>query len=133
MPVLEPSLSKNRHNSAFSVPLPRSETIDERPIVTEKNPQSVHYVMSNLKNIYKPRDKTEENKTVEEEEEKAGGGGGEEEGKEGKDGKKCKDLRALIGLELVVDYVKQESDASEDEEQIAPDQVIEDHSVCIKE
>ncbi|KAL0276994.1 UNVERIFIED_CONTAM: hypothetical protein PYX00_004433 [Menopon gallinae] len=98
MTALEPSLSRNRHKSAFSVPPPRVAR-EEEP-VPKRSPHSVHYLMSNLKNIYKPKDGKRE------------GENGEEDG-----AKKCKDLRALIGLELVVDYVKQESDGSDDEEQ----------------
>lgn len=94
----EPSLSRNRHKSAFSVPPPRIDREDEP--IRKRSPHSVHYLMSNLKNIYKPMNGKRE------------GENGEEDGT-----KKCKDLRALIGLELVVDYVKQESDGSEDEEQ----------------
>ncbi|XP_054287056.1 uncharacterized protein LOC129002946 [Macrosteles quadrilineatus] len=89
------NLSFRKHNSAFSVPQPR----DQPERKCEKSPCGTNYVLNNLDKIYKDvktkqeigekeKDKDEEELTPEE--------------------KKVRDLRALIGLELVVDYVKQE-------------------------
>lgn len=82
-----------RYISAFSVPTTRNSTHFPKGRI-KKNSQNVHYVVSSLKSIYKTLDEKEnkELKKIREKEEK-----------------KCNDLRAVIGLELVVDYFKQES------------------------
>lgn len=72
---------KTRTQSAFS--LPEKKDADK---VYDKSKLSVHYFMTNLKEIYS------------------------------KEKKDKKDLRAVIGLELVVDYVKQESEDEENPE-----------------
>lgn len=86
---------QNKHNSAFSVPQPR-ETNAEPAASSDCSKKSTHgtnYVLQNLSRIYQDVKNSQDSKSDEEltaEE------------------KKCKDLRALIGLELVVDYVKHE-------------------------
>lgn len=122
------NMKANRHVSAFSVPKPREANQKNFPMnlchgsskfnmkyyddvdSRGKNSTNTHYVMQNLKRIYGDL-------TNHPEEGKATGGNREQEMSEDLDGandsdssetkkKKCKDLRALIGLELVVDYVK---------------------------
>lgn len=86
------NLSFRKHNSAFSVPQPR----EHQEKITNKSPSGTNYFLQNLDKIYKDvKPKQEESK---------------EELEEGltPEEKKVRDLRALIGLELVVDYVKQE-------------------------
>lgn len=91
------NLSFRKHNSAFSVPQPRDH--HEQEVASDKSPCGTHYVLQNLEKIYsdvktKQEDEKKE-KDVEEEELTP-------------EEKKVRDLRALIGLELVVDYVKKE-------------------------
>ncbi|KAG5868940.1 hypothetical protein JTB14_022458 [Gonioctena quinquepunctata] len=106
-----------RHCSAFSVPTPNgnksmnSTTLVDREIRSTKfdvksmgfdkepNKTSTTYILSNLTSIYKNISKIEEGrdgKNVSENMDET------EEQRE----KRVKDLRALIGLELVVDYMK---------------------------
>lgn len=108
---------QTRHASAFSVPIPSvmnlsSETkntkFDVKSMGFDKSysKTSTNYVMSNIGNIYKTLNQENSLKNEEiqvdespvESEEKA------EETEEEKQ-KRVKDLRALIGLELVVDYM----------------------------
>lgn len=98
----------NKHTSAFSVPEPRPlmmTTKNARKAIAEnrKKLPTTNYVLQNLSRIYeemqKPAEEQEEmQKPAEEEQE-------EEKTAEAP----CKDLPALIGLELVVDYVKHEA------------------------
>lgn len=85
------NLSYRKHNSAFSVPQPR----EHHEKISKKSPCGTNYVLQNLDKIYKDV-KTKQDNEKEEEEELT------------PEEKKVRDLRALIGLELVVDYVKQE-------------------------
>lgn len=85
------NLSFRKHNSAFSVPQPR----ENQEKMMNKSPCGTNYVLQNLDKIYKGV-KTKQDNEKEEEEELT------------PEEKKVRDLRALIGLELVVDYVKQE-------------------------
>lgn len=71
---------------------------------TKKNYNNVHYVVSSLKAIYESLDNNRREKK-----ETKSDATKEEESKN----KKCKDIRALIGLELVVDYFKRESDGDD--------------------
>jgi hypothetical protein len=60
-------------------------------------------VLQNLSRIYKDvRNRHQD--TCDQEDDKSSSTGGQD----GEDKPRCKDLRALIGLELVVDYVKHE-------------------------
>lgn len=108
----DPVLHKqpDRHRSAFRVPEPRggntaAATAERR----DDNRRGTSYLMGNLTEIFRqaapltPQPSDEEKIIVDVE----GDGpevspGGPEEGEK----KNCKDLTALIGLELVVDYVK---------------------------
>lgn len=85
------NLSFRKHNSAFSVPQPR----EHQEKMLKKSPCGTNYVLQNLDKIYKGV-KTQQDTEKEEDEELT------------PEEKKVRDLRALIGLELVVDYVKQE-------------------------
>lgn len=100
------NLSFRKHNSAFSVPQPKEQP-QER--FSEKSPVGTNYVLQNLEKIYK-----EVHVKQDTEKEKDNGHEKEEEELTPEE-KKVRDLRALIGLELVVDYVKQE-DTPEDKE-----------------
>lgn len=109
---LKDILKQPRHVSAFSVPIPnggktaliksntnenRSTKFDVKSMGFDKsnNKTSTTYIMNNIKNIY-------QNITENKDEIKDDNGGEEtEEERE----KRVKDLRALIGLELVVDYM----------------------------
>nr|XP_023025828.1 uncharacterized protein LOC111513840 [Leptinotarsa decemlineata] len=114
-----------RHCSAFSVPVPtaskgldpvnitdkenRSTKFDVKSMGFDKstNKTSTTYIMSNLTTIYKnvgmmkegSKDNPQENLDETEEERE----------------KRVKDLRALIGLELVVDYMKHKPTKSDQE------------------
>lgn len=93
------NLSFRKHNSAFSVPQPREQP-QER--YSQKSPVGTNYVLQNLEKIYKDvhiKQDTEKDKES---------GNDKEEEELTPEEKKVRDLRALIGLELVVDYVKQE-------------------------
>nr|CAD7262048.1 unnamed protein product [Timema shepardi] len=92
-------VKQTKHCSAFSVPQSRAHH-QLSPDRREPSGTSTNYVLQNLSRIYQDvrakQDKTEE----------ADKEGDKQEEGEGK--ARCKDLRALIGLELVVDYVKHE-------------------------
>lgn len=125
---------ESRHTSAFSVPTPSLNINNPLNLTCEsdrkgkfdiksmgfdssENKQSANYVLKNLVKIYadvseakyknegmdltssKQTDNVETEVEIKQEEKKDG-----DEKDEDKE-KKCKDLRALIGLELVVDYV----------------------------
>ncbi|KAL1491812.1 hypothetical protein ABEB36_012351 [Hypothenemus hampei] len=101
--MVENVFKQKRHCSAFSVPNTNGKTkFDVKSMGLDKssNKTSTTYVMGNIADIYKnvKEKKIEEVTTidVEMEEDKTVG-----EDKQ----KKVKDLRALIGLELVVDYM----------------------------
>lgn len=99
----------SKHTSAFSVPEPRplmmtTKNLMGKKISSEnrKKGPTTNYVLQNLSRIYEDmqeqqKDKNEGENVVE-----------EKVSEEKKDGE-CKDLPALIGLELVVDYVKHEA------------------------
>ncbi|XP_046678193.1 neural Wiskott-Aldrich syndrome protein [Homalodisca vitripennis] len=95
------NLSFRKHNSAFSVPQPRE--LQERERTSEKSTCGTNYVLQNLDKIYKEVKTKQETKKEQDEEELT------------PEEKKVRDLRALIGLELVVDYVKQEDTPGERE------------------
>lgn len=89
-------LKQDRHYSAFRVPEPsKTEEIEKTD-----NKQGTNYLMGNLTKIYKQVAPDEE-KIIDVE-----GDGPETSQTEEGEKKDCKDLTALIGLELVVDYVK---------------------------
>lgn len=126
------NFKQTRHASAFSVPIPSVMNLSSEKSATEKgetkntkfdvksmgfdksySKTSTNYIMSNIGNIYKAL--TQENSLKSEacemrteepppesckDEEKA-----EHEETEEEKQKRVKDLRALIGLELVVDYM----------------------------
>lgn len=84
---------QNKHNSAFSVPQPREADDEPAAANGKKSSHGTNYVLQNLSRIYQDVKNSQDTRCDDEltpEE------------------KKCKDLRALIGLELVVDYVKHE-------------------------
>ncbi|XP_018580115.1 uncharacterized protein LOC108917835 [Anoplophora glabripennis] len=110
-----------RHSSAFSVPTPSKNkgspmNLSERETKATKfdvksmgfdkntNKTSTNYIMNNITAIYKNVgcDKSENKELYENDDVK-------EETEEERE-KRVKDLRALIGLELVVDYMKQKPD-----------------------
>lgn len=111
-----------RHSSAFSVPTPnknkncnpinlseresRATKFDVKSMGFDKNANrtSTNYIMNNITTIYKHigSNKNESRETYDSDDIK-------EETEEEKE-KRVKDLRALIGLELVVDYMKQKPD-----------------------
>lgn len=91
-------LKQDRHYSAFRVPEPSKVQQDEVEKVDNK--QGTSYLMGNLTKIYK-QVAPEEEKIIDVE-----GDGPETTQNEESEKKDCKDLTALIGLELVVDYVK---------------------------
>lgn len=109
----DPVLHKqpDRHRSAFRVPEPRgsaaAERRDGRP--PDDNRRGTSYLMGNLTEIFRqaapltPQSSDEEKIIVDVE-----GDGPEVSPDRPEEGEKknCKDLTALIGLELVVDYVK---------------------------
>lgn len=99
-------MKQSKHCSAFSVPQPRglqspgAECSSRR----ESGPScTTNYVLQNLSRIYKDVRKSHQD-TCEQDDDKSSSTGGQD----GEDKPRCKDLRALIGLELVVDYVKHE-------------------------
>lgn len=89
-------LKQDRHYSAFRVP--ESSKVEELKKINNK--QGTSYLMGNLTKIYK-NVAPEEEKIIDVE-----GDGPETSPAEESEKKDCKDLTALIGLELVVDYVK---------------------------
>ncbi|XP_066992321.1 bromodomain-containing protein 4 [Anabrus simplex] len=91
-------VKQSKHCSAFSVPQPRVSS--ERVHGPARASTSTHYVLQNLSRIYQDVRGSRDQETASE------NGAEDSEGGEGKS--RCKDLRALIGLELVVDYVKHE-------------------------
>lgn len=150
-----------RHTSAFSVPIRNGQTTgpinlsnggfkeDLSTMKTEDNKVSTNYVMQNLQRLYnKILDKQSElddrieldqrsraspsETSSRGEEDYVTPGSGDDKKSDGEDGEKCKDLSALIGLELVVDYVKHEKPKINEDETIrvdSPDlEIIETHS-----
>lgn len=124
------SFKQTRHCSAFTVPLPkinsrnlnstitsereiRPTRFDVKSMGFDKNPNknSTHYVMNNIKNIYK----NIQNLAQEGSDYGSSKGDINEETAEDRE-KRMKDLRAMIGLELVVDYVKPKSSKKEETE-----------------
>lgn len=89
-------LKQDRHYSAFRVP----ESSKAEELEKINNKQGTSYLMGNLTKIYK-QVAPEEEKIIDVE-----GDGPETTQSEVSEKKDCKDLTALIGLELVVDYVK---------------------------
>ncbi|XP_050428127.1 uncharacterized protein LOC126838064 [Adelges cooleyi] len=103
-------IKQDRHYSAFRVPEPsKVEELDKI-----NNRQGTNYLMGNLTKIYK-QVTPEEEKVIDVE----GDESTETEISKPEEGEKkdCKDLTALIGLELVVDYVKHGKNKSEQNEQ----------------
>ncbi|XP_023717523.1 protein shank [Cryptotermes secundus] len=99
-------VKQSKHCSAFSVPQPRGH---QSPGVECRNRResgscTTNYVMHNLTRIYQDVRKNQQRHGEDQDDDKSSS----TEGQEGEDKPRCKDLRALIGLELVVDYVKQE-------------------------
>ncbi|CAH1128543.1 unnamed protein product [Ceutorhynchus assimilis] len=107
-PKIEENLTSNifnqkRHCSAFSVPNnnPRSTKFDVKSMGFDKssNKTSTNYVLSNITSIYKNLSSTTQdtavNMDVDDKKSET----------ESEKQKRVKDLRALIGLELVVDYM----------------------------
>lgn len=92
-------LKQDRHYSAFRVP--ESSKVEE--LDRTDNKQGTSYLMGNLTKIYKQVAPDEERIIDVEGDDGPETCGGQTEENEKKD---CKDLTALIGLELVVDYVK---------------------------
>ncbi|XP_022911426.1 uncharacterized protein [Onthophagus taurus] len=107
----------NKHSSAFSVPnqknpmnLSKFETTETKPtkfdvksMGFEKNENKIgsHYITKNIRKIYdEVKSKEEENKVESKVEVE------ETNDEEEKEKKRVNDLRALIGLELVVDYME---------------------------
>ncbi|CAB3371205.1 Hypothetical predicted protein [Cloeon dipterum] len=117
-------MKNSKHSSAFSVPEPKplmmttSKGHSRRSSVSSPN---TNYVLQNLKRIYKSvkiEDGEEEavrTEVKDEELEEGRTSPKKETPSEGEGEKKgeCKDLPALIGLELVVDYVKHETKPGE--------------------
>ncbi|XP_015589994.1 uncharacterized protein LOC107265243 [Cephus cinctus] len=112
---------KSKHSSAFSVPQskeynrPLNLTRDEASSSKNKdaNSKGTHYILKNLTKTYKDIREVERNSRTDLSESDAEGsqcnaevGSPKKEDTSGQDDEK-KDLRALIGLELVVDYVKE--------------------------
>uniref|UniRef100_A0A6P7FB92 Uncharacterized protein LOC114327602 isoform X1 n=2 Tax=Diabrotica virgifera virgifera TaxID=50390 RepID=A0A6P7FB92_DIAVI len=126
-PKVEPEISNNafkqsRNCSAFSVPIPsssRSNYSDKETKPTKfdvksmgfdksSNKTSINYVMSNISNIYKNIQQSQDVAIdfIDE---------GDEE-------KRVRDLRAALGLDLVVDYMKHKNPrSSNDESSISTD------------
>lgn len=109
----DPVLKPDRHYSAFRVPEPSStKTEREQQERIGDNKRGTNYLMGHLTQIYRQvvppaSSATDEEKIIDVE----GNDDGPETNKAGPDEqqtekKDCKDLTALIGLELVVDYVK---------------------------
>ncbi|KAJ8883704.1 hypothetical protein PR048_015558 [Dryococelus australis] len=103
-------VKQTKHCSAFSVPQPRAaERRETSPLGAVANTSSTNYVLRNLSRIYQElrggRQDGDDCRTaaVEKEGDQQAEEPDQEQGKA-----RCKDLRALIGLELVVDYVKHE-------------------------
>lgn len=99
-------VKQSKHCSAFSVPQPRGHP---SPCVESSNRResmscTTNYVLQNLARIYEDVRKSQQRHNEDQDDEKSSS----TEGQEGEDKPRCKDLRALIGLELVVDYVKHE-------------------------
>lgn len=102
-------LKQDRHYSAFRVP--ESSKVEE--LDKTNNKQGTSYLMGNLTKIYKHVAPDEE-RIIDVE----GDDGPETSDQtEENDKKDCKDLTALIGLELVVDYVKHGSNKNGKNEQ----------------
>ncbi|KAJ8918098.1 hypothetical protein NQ315_011555 [Exocentrus adspersus] len=119
-----------RHCSAFSVPVP-SKAKGSTPINLEKNKTmkfdvksmgfdkntnktSTNYIMGNINDIYRNVTGTNSRSEVDVFE----GDGTREETEEERE-KRVKDLKALIGLELVVDYMKQKPDRGQLSESVS--------------
>lgn len=99
-------VKQSKHCSAFSVPQPRGH---HSPCAESSNRResascTTNYVLQNLTRIYEDVRKSQQRHSEDHDDEKSSS----TEGQEGEDKPRCKDLRALIGLELVVDYVKHE-------------------------
>lgn len=99
-------MKQSKHCSAFSVPQPRGHHSPGAEYSSRRESGSsctTNYVLQNLSRIYKDVRKSLQD-TCEQDDDKSSSTGGQD----GEDKPRCKDLRALIGLELVVDYVKHE-------------------------
>ncbi|XP_026465120.1 LOW QUALITY PROTEIN: uncharacterized protein LOC113367755 [Ctenocephalides felis] len=117
-----------RHGSAFSVPLPRNNnnsnlnsnskgavnlSNDKNLYKKPDNGCNTNYVLQNLPRIYNDISTERKDATisVDDDDDEEQNGDSENENDKSKDEEqKKKDLRALIGLELVVDYVKKKED-----------------------
>ncbi|PSN51380.1 hypothetical protein C0J52_04458 [Blattella germanica] len=103
-------VKQSKHCSAFSVPQPRghhSPGAECSSRQTSGSSCTTNYVLQNLSRIYQDVKKNQQQQGDEvrdQEDDKSSS----TEGQEGDEKPRCKDLRALIGLELVVDYVKHE-------------------------
>ncbi|XP_050536041.1 uncharacterized protein LOC126902625 isoform X2 [Daktulosphaira vitifoliae] len=104
------SIKQDRHYSAFRVP--ESSNIEDHEKTNNK--QGTNYLMENLTKIYKQVAPEEENIIDVEGDESTGL---ETSKTEKSDKKDCEDLTALIGLELVVDYVKHGTNKNESQKQ----------------
>lgn len=117
-------LRQTRHSSAFSVPVStateniagsskqKSLKFDVKSMGFDKtyNKTSTRYIMSNIENIYKTVQnqvvpKLEVDEATPDQAENRKSDAGEAKETEEEKQKRVKDLRALIGLELVVDYM----------------------------
>nr|XP_018898089.1 PREDICTED: uncharacterized protein LOC109031180 [Bemisia tabaci] len=105
-PILGFPFFKQRQSSAFRVPQPRGQPEVARASVQTK---STNYILQNLQKIYmgiKQEEEERSHKKESEPEPEPETAAPETSSEETAKGDKTKDLRALIGLELVVDYVK---------------------------
>ena len=99
-------VKQSKHCSAFSVPQPRRHASPSAEISNRRESASctTNYVLQNLTRIYQDVRKSQQRHGEDQDDENSSS----KEGQDGEDKPRCKDLRALIGLELVVDYVKHE-------------------------
>lgn len=105
----DPLLQKqDRHCSAFRVPGPCGKAAEQQPDRADDNRRGTSYLMGNLTEIYRqvaPQPPLDDEKIIDVEGDGPEASVGCTRPEEGEK-KDCKDLTALIGLELVVDYVK---------------------------
>lgn len=118
---LDTTFRQRKHVSAFSVPQPRDINVSNdsnstsctslKEISSESSKSksaniSTNYILQNLSKIYQDVKASKESSDKDED--------------LSPEEKKCKDLRELIGLELVVDYVNQEGGPSDKEKLLPP-------------
>ncbi|XP_069678740.1 WAS/WASL-interacting protein family member 1-like [Periplaneta americana] len=108
-------VKQSKHCSAFSVPQPRGRHSPGAECALRRDAAActTNYVLQNLTRIYQDVRRSQQQQQQQQSPPQQSDDGDDDkasssEGQDGEDKPRCKDLRALIGLELVVDYVKHE-------------------------